>query len=78
MGSVRRLIATLLVLLSRLVAPFHNSHTLHRAKFASLHEITSLLGEALAETSLLLGIGHLSQVLQVRATPHRRELVPCP
>src|SRR5512135_1377080 len=64
----------LIILISRLLTSFSHSHKLHRAKFANLHDLTNLFSSALDGTSLLLGIGHLSQVLRVRPTPNRREL----
>jgi hypothetical protein len=64
----------------RIRAFFQQSHPLHRAHFAGLHQLTVLLTGSFTErtadvqTSLLLGISRFNQLLRVRPTKTRREL----
>jgi type IV secretion system protein VirD4 len=63
------------IFLSRVFSFFAPYRQLHNARFALLHELAHLLTHHLnTQTSLLLGVGHLSHVLRVRPTPTRREL----
>ena len=62
------------VLFNRIRSFFQHSQTLHRARFASFHELTVLLTERLDETSLLLGASRFNHVLRVLPTQTRREL----
>jgi type IV secretion system protein VirD4 len=62
------------VLFNRIRSFFQNTHNLHHARFAALHELTGLLTERFDETSLLLGISRFNNLLRVRPTETRREL----
>jgi type IV secretion system protein VirD4 len=53
---------------------FQNTHNLHHARFAALHELTGLLTDRFDETSLLLGVSRFNNVLRVQPTETRREL----
>jgi type IV secretion system protein VirD4 len=60
--------------ISRIRAFFDQSQSLHTARFARLHELTSLVTHTFDEPSLLLGSSSFNQVLSVRPTQTRREL----
>jgi type IV secretory pathway TraG/TraD family ATPase VirD4 len=62
------------VLFTRIRSFFQHAESLHTARFAQLHELTELLTDRFAETSLLLGVSRFKQVLRVRPTKTRREL----
>jgi len=63
------------VFINRLIAFLLTSRQLHNARFARIDELARLLSSTLeAETSLLLGVSHLTHVLRVRPTKTRREL----
>jgi hypothetical protein len=63
-----------IVLFNRIRSFFQNTHNLHHARFAALHELTGLLTERVDETSLLLGEARFNQLLRVQPTETRREL----
>jgi hypothetical protein len=64
----------IVVLFNRIRSFFRHSASLHRARFAALHELSVLLTERFDETSLLLGVSRFNQVLRVLPTETRREL----
>jgi hypothetical protein len=65
----------MVVFFNRLHAFFTStSGGLHHARFAHLHEQTSLITPTFDETSLLLGRSSFNQILSVRPTKTRREL----
>lgn len=73
--TIHRLLYVLLVFVNRLIAFLLTSRQLHNARFARIDELANLLSSTLAaETSLLLGVSHLTRVLRVRPTKIRREL----
>src|SRR5918998_1057048 len=69
-----RLFYRLAVFVSWWHALVATSDALHQARFARDHEVTDLTAASLPTDSLLLGITHFSRILQVKATPQRREL----
>jgi type IV secretion system protein VirD4 len=74
---MHRLFSRLIVLLSRIIAFFKESQSLHTARFAHLYELRELITPPFADPStngLLLGISRFNQVLSVRPTQIRREL----
>jgi type IV secretory pathway TraG/TraD family ATPase VirD4 len=72
---MKRLLFLIDLFLSRLAALFQPvSGALHTARWARLHELVALLDEAPLNSSLLLGIGNSSRVLQVKSTQTRKEL----
>jgi type IV secretion system protein VirD4 len=62
------------VVFNRLFSFFQQSHTLHHARFAQLHELTELLTKRFDETGLLMGVSPFNHILRVRSTTERREL----
>jgi type IV secretory pathway TraG/TraD family ATPase VirD4 len=62
------------VVFNRLRSFFQQSHTLHHARFATLHELIDLLTIQFNETSLLLGVSGFNKLLRVRPTKIRQEL----
>ena len=76
-GILSRHLYGLLVPLSRLSAALSHGHQLHKARFARLHELTSMQAGSppeKPETSLILGMGKFGRVLRVLPTRTRREL----
>jgi type IV secretion system protein VirD4 len=59
---------------SRISSFLQHAKHLHHARFAQLHELTTLLTDKFAETSLLLGVSRFNRVLRVQPTTTRREL----
>jgi type IV secretion system protein VirD4 len=64
----------LIIWFNRISSFFQHSDSLHKARFAQIHELTELLTDRFDKTSLLLGISRFNQVLRVRPTKTRREL----
>jgi type IV secretion system protein VirD4 len=72
---LKRIVFVFVVFLNRLMAFFAPQRQLHNARFAYIHELTSLFNYQFnRKTSLLLGETHFSHVLSVRPTSTRREL----
>ena len=71
---MHRLLAQLSIFLSRIIAFFKESKSLHTARFASFHELSSLLTHTFDEPGVLLGTSRFNQVLSVRPTKTRPEL----
>jgi hypothetical protein len=73
--SLPLLFSDVVVFFSQLRAFFQSaSGGLHHARFAHLHELTSLITPTFDEASLLLGTGSFNHLLTVRPTQARREL----
>jgi type IV secretion system protein VirD4 len=73
-GFLTRFLFHVVVLFSRIRSFFRQAHTLHHARFATLHELIALLTDTFDETSLLLGVSHFNHMLRVQPTKTRREL----
>jgi type IV secretory pathway TraG/TraD family ATPase VirD4 len=71
---LRHFFVGVVVLFNRIRSFFQNTHNLHHARFAALHELTDLLTDRVDETSLLLGVSRFNTLLRVRPTETRREL----
>jgi type IV secretion system protein VirD4 len=71
---LQQLLFRLVVFCNRILTALSQSQTLHTARFAALHELTSLLSNTFYGTGLLLGVGAFNQFLHVRPTQTRREL----
>jgi hypothetical protein len=73
---IKRFLDDIFLALSWLASLFSHRKHLHNSRFASLYELSSLISNSLdkTETSLLLGVTHLGQILRVRPIKTRREL----
>jgi type IV secretion system protein VirD4 len=71
---VQRFLRLVNILVSFALSLFAKSDGLHHARFAHVHELTSLLADRLDETSLLLGIAQGGGVYRVKTSEKRREL----
>jgi type IV secretion system protein VirD4 len=71
---LNRFFFRLIVLCNRIRSFFQLSKSLHHARFAELHELTTLLTDKFDKTSLLLGVSRFNKMLRVRPTETRREL----
>src|SRR5919202_3020469 len=80
MSTLKRFCYALAVFVSRALASrvwkvlFPKPEALHKDRFAFTHEVSDLATDRLPERSLLLGVNQFSRLLQVQATPKRREL----
>jgi type IV secretion system protein VirD4 len=63
-----------IVLFSGISSFFQHAKHLHHARFAELHELTTLLTERFTGISLLLGVSRFNRLLRVQPTATRREL----
>jgi type IV secretion system protein VirD4 len=68
------LLFSLVILFNRISSFFQHSQNLHTARLAHFHELTSLLSDTFAGTSLLLGVSRFQKLLRVSVTETRREL----
>ena len=73
-GFLIQFLFAVVVLFNRIKSFFQHSQTLHRARFAQLHELIELLTDRFDETGLLLGVSRFNHVLRVLPTETRREL----
>jgi type IV secretion system protein VirD4 len=69
-----RVFSQVVVFLSRISAFFRESQSLHTARFAALHELTSLLSHTFHGTGLLLGVSAFNHLLHVTPYTPQREL----
>ena len=72
--TLHHFFSQVVVFLSRISAFFRQTHSLHHARFASLHELAGLLTHTFDEPGLLLGASRFNQILRVHPTETRREL----
>src|SRR5438876_4988818 len=71
---MKTLLSQLHIFLSRLTAFFSAEKQLHTARFARLHELTTLLSDTVDGVSLLLGKSFYNHVLKVQPTKTQKEL----
>jgi type IV secretion system protein VirD4 len=71
---LKQLLFAVVVGCNRISSFFQQTHNLHHARFAALHELRSLLSNTFHGSGLLLGVSHFKHLLHVRSSKHRREL----